>query len=202
MNKVENKAVVRTKIIKQRVALTQSDVVRLSQKIETNLFSLNVFQNARLVMAYMAFRNEVLTKGIIEKSLAQGKKVVLPYVVPGKKILIPSLVENLRTDLVAGVYGILEPDPRCLKPVEPAQIDLVLVPGVVFDRSGNRLGYGGGYYDRFLPQCSFDTVFIALGYDFQVTGDLSGVVEEHDQKVHYLITDKEVYRVGDTPGTQ
>lgn len=192
MDKVARKAILRTKIIEQRTALTKHEVSCLSQKIASNLFDSHIFKEAGLIMVYMAFRNEVLTKSIIEKSWVAGKKIVLPYVVSEQKTIIPSLVGNLQTHLITGAYGILEPDPQHLNPVEPVQIDLVLLPGVAFDYQGNRLGYGGGYYDRFLPQCGSNTIFIALGYHFQVIKDLFDLVEKHDQKVHYVITDQEV----------
>jgi len=186
-----NKIEIRAKIIKKRSAVPQEEMLRLSHCIQKILFDLPQVRKANFIMAYMAFKNEVSTVEIIEKLLFRGKKVLLPYVVPKKKLIIPALIENVHTDLVKGSYGILEPNPNDIKEVEPSKIDVVLVPGVAFDLRGNRLGYGSGYYDRFLIKCRQDAVFIALAYHFQVLDDLSHVVETHDQKVHYIVTDRE-----------
>lgn len=192
MNKVE----IRRSVIKQREALTADKVRSLSEKAQCNFRRMEIFKNCRLLMVYMPIRNEVLTWQVVKESLDGGKKVAVPYVVKGQKKIIPSQIKNPSSDLIPGTYGILEPKPSAIKPVSPKDIDVVLVPGVAFDRSGNRLGYGGGYYDRFLPQCGSKTVFVGLCYQFQVLKDLSYLTESHDQKVHYLVTDREVLCTG------
>lgn len=190
MGKVE----LRSGIIKIRNNLSSEQVISCSQAIGSQLSQMAVFRQASLIMGYMAFRNEVLTKDILADALAAGKGVALPYVVKQQRRIVPALVKDLEKDLVLGSYGIPEPNPETLTPVDPAKIDIVIVPGVVFDKRGNRIGYGGGYYDRFLPHCS-KAVLIALAYQFQVVDDLGPLVESHDQRVHFLVTEKGVMQL-------
>lgn len=187
MGKVE----LRLDTLRIRDSLSTEQVLSHSHAIHNLLLEMEVFRQADVVMGYMEFRNEVLTKNILVNAQARGKKVLLPYVVKKERRIIPALVEDLEKDLVPGSYGILEPNPNSIVAIDPTEINVVLVPGVVFDRSGNRLGYGGGYYDRFLPQCR-NAVYIALAYQFQVVSDLSTMVEAHDQKIHFLVTEKGV----------
>lgn len=190
MGKIE----LRLDALRIRDGLSPEQVLSHSQTIHNLLLEMEVFRKASVIMGYMAFRNEVLTKDILVSAQAHGKRVVIPYVVKKERRIIPALVEDLEKDLIPGSYGIPEPNPNSLVPIDPTEINLVLVPGVVFDRSGNRLGYGGGYYDRFLPQCR-NAVYIALAYQFQVVSDLSPMVEAHDQKVHFLVTEKGVEQI-------
>lgn len=188
MNKIE----IRTKMIEKRSALLKDEVLSLSQKVQEFLFDLPQVESSSCIMAYMAFKNEISTIEIIERLLLMGKQVLLPYVVPKERLIIPALVEDINRDLVEGAYGILEPNPDNLKEIDASKIDIVLVPGLAFDMNGNRLGYGGGYYDRFLVKCKEDAVFIALAYNFQILKDLSQVTEVHDQRVHYIVTEGKV----------
>ena len=96
-------------------------------------------------------------------------------------------------DLVPGFMDIPEPTASC-EPVDPQEVDLVLVPGVAFDRQGNRLGYGGGYYDRFLQQCAAPRV--ALAFATQLVDHVP--TEPHDLRVHAVVTDEEVIRIEPT----
>jgi len=184
-----SKLVLRKDIIAQRMALPQNKTVDLSNKIVTKLFSLPEYRLAATVMVYVDFRNEVQTASILENALQQGKRLVLPITdVPNKK-LIPAQVLQLPDDLTPGTWGILEPKPQCT-PVNPGEIDLIIVPGVAFDTAGNRLGYGGGFYDRFLPSIRFDTTLVSLAFELQVKANVYPT--EHDVRIHLLITEERV----------
>lgn len=187
MDKIE----LRTSLLKARDKLTSEQVLAHSRLVQRYLQQMANFKEANLIMGYMAIRNEVLTEGILATALRQGKRVALPRVIKEQRAIIPALVGDLQRDLVLGSYNIPEPNPNTLVPINPAHINLVLVPGVVFDQQGNRLGYGGGYYDRFLPRCH-KAIFVALCYHFQIIKDLNPLVEEHDQKVHFLVTEQGV----------
>jgi len=104
--------------------------------------------------------------------------------------LIPSELKDFPGDLTSGTWGILEPKADRVRPVDPQEIDLVVVPGVSFDPNGNRLGYGGGFYDRFLLRTKPDTTFVALAFELQIRDDVHP--EEHDHPVHYVITEDRV----------
>ncbi|TDA66950.1 MAG: 5-formyltetrahydrofolate cyclo-ligase [Clostridia bacterium] len=180
----------RETIITRRLAMSADEVATLSALVAARLWSLPEYQKAELIMSYVAFRHEVETRDIILRSLAMGKKVAVPLTVSREKRLIPSQVYDFPGDLAPGCWGILEPKTEALRPVDPSEIDLVLVPGVAFDRHGNRLGYGGGFYDRFLAQLPAHSASIALAYDFQVLPEV-----EHGQQdwpVNIIITEAEV----------
>ena len=94
-------------------------------------------------------------------------------------------------DLKPGSYGILEPKKDCLKWVSPMDINLIIVPGVGFDKKGNRLGHGEGYYDRLLSK-PFGTLSIGLAFEIQIIEDIP--IDTHDQPVDILITEKRVIK--------
>ncbi|GAW92187.1 5-formyltetrahydrofolate cyclo-ligase [Calderihabitans maritimus] len=181
---------IRERIIKLRLEMSDDEVREKSARVASRVVALPVFQQAETVMSYVAFRNEVETGGIIRTCLAQGKRVVVPVTDRANKRLIPSEVKKFPDDLKPGTWGILEPKAECFRPVEPEVIDLVLVPGVGFDIYGNRLGYGGGFYDRFLPRLSPEATTVALAYQEQLLPDV--FPEAHDHPVDFVVTDREV----------
>jgi 5-formyltetrahydrofolate cyclo-ligase len=176
----------RKDVLTKRQALSPQEVGQKSDNIHKRLFQLKYFQDARVIMVYVDFRNEVKTTAIITNALNQGKRVVIPVCRDGGQ-LIPAEVYQFPEDLEPGTWGILEPKPGRLRPVEPGEIELVLVPGVAFDQRGNRLGYGAGYYDRFLAKTSPTATSIALAYELQAVEDVFPV--EHDMPVHYILTE-------------
>jgi 5-formyltetrahydrofolate cyclo-ligase len=115
-----------------RNSLTDMETEAMSSEICARLFGLKQYKNAKVVMCYMDFRNEVKTGRIIKRCLEEGKKAALP-VIAGKgleKKIVPYFIENMETDLIKGTFGIFEPDTARLKEAEPADISLALVPGV------------------------------------------------------------------------
>ena len=164
-----------------------------SQRIAQRVCAMEAFLRGSAVMAYADFRNEVITGPIILKALEMGKRVAAPLTVPEKCEIIPALIENYPGDLRPGAWGIPEPDPAQLRPLPPEQIDLVLVPGVAFDLTGNRLGYGGGYYDRFLSRLGNRAVFVALAFELQLVERIEP--GRYDLPVHYIATEKRLIPV-------
>jgi len=161
-----------------------------SALILQKLLVMKEYLQAAALMVYLDFRNEVRTGALVADALDRGKRVAVPVTdVPGRR-LIPSLLLNYPGDLAPGTWGILEPKSECVRPLEPAVLDLVIVPGVAFDPAGNRLGYGGGFYDRFLPRTRPDTVFVSLAFELQIRPDVCP--GEHDCPVHCLITEDRV----------
>ena len=149
-----------------------SERSRKSRLIYEKLKKDFLFKNAKVVMFYLSTEEEVDTHKMAEDALAGGKKVVVPCVIKGKPDLIPSCVKNLDTDLIKGNYGILEPKSEKIEPIDPSEIDLVLVPGLAFDQVNNRLGRGKGYYDRFLAKLPRNVKTIGLAFDFQIVKHL------------------------------
>ena len=119
------------------------------QAIAEHLFEFPLYRQAHKVMTYLSFGWEVATWSIVEHMQGQGKEVYVPVVQNEPRALIPRLYTG-RENLTPQVYGILEPGPDAPE-ARPEELDLILVPGLVFSEQGYRVGYGGGYYDRFLP---------------------------------------------------
>ena len=171
----------------------------LCNTITDNLINLKEFADAHVVFLYSSFRNEADTIEIIEYCFANGKKVALPcsYMTNGTPKMEFYYI-NSRTDLVAGYKGILEPDRRKQHVVKAADLpDCIIVPGVAFDDKMNRIGYGAGFYDRFLNEMGYtDSVMkpyrIGLCYEFQMGYDITP--DDGDVKMNIVVTEGGVYR--------
>jgi 5-formyltetrahydrofolate cyclo-ligase len=157
--------------------------------IKQRLLALPEFLSARSVLFYASFRSEVETSGIIREALSMGKRVVLPKVDKEKHML--TLYEIKSPDeLAPGFIGIPEPMQRKERLVHLADIDLVIVPGAGYDYTGNRLGYGGGYYDILLSGKKKNMPVIALAYEEQLVDAIPA--EKHDVRVDMIVTDGRV----------
>ncbi len=141
-----------------------------SRVIRDKILRRGDFLDSRCLMLYVSRgTKEVDTGFLIKKALQMGKKVVLPVTQVSRRSIQPVRVKNVKKDLVKGPYGIYEPKGSGpIRPVKAKDIDMVLVPGLAFDRDNNRLGHGKGYYDRFLKRLPADTPKIGLGFDIQV----------------------------------
>ena len=158
---------IRTAMLKKRASYPQEELQKQSSEIAENLFARMEYQACKTLFCYVSFRKEADTHRIIEKALSDGKKVAVPKV-EGKEMHFYR-IESLQ-ELSISSCGILEPDRVC-EPVLPKDGDLMAVPGAAFDRKGFRIGYGGGYYDRYLKD--FPNVYtIGLAYDFQMMEEL------------------------------
>jgi len=156
--------------------------LRKSRQIENKLFRKKEFQKAKTVMFYVSLPEEVGTRQMIARALRSGKRIVVPRLVQGR--IRPVQIHRVKKDLKRGRYGILEPKRKT--PFNLRQIDVVVVPGVAFDRRKNRLGRGGGYYDRFLKRLHKQTTIIGLAYQLQLLPTLP--VSSRDVPVRYLIS--------------
>ncbi len=158
-----------------------------SSLILDKLFRNPEFRRARTILFYASFDGEVDTFEMMKHAQKLGKRIGLPYVVRDTREIIPVLVESIENDLALGPYGVRQP--RRLDPAKRLaikEIDLVIVPGVAFDRHNNRLGRGEGYYDHFLKGLPSDTSAIGLAFDFQIVNTLSPQ-EEHDMPVSCVL---------------
>jgi len=187
----ETKESIRARIIEQRKLMSIREVYEKSAAITKRLCSLKQYANAGVVMAYMSFRNEVATDALIERCIGDGKRVVIPKVLrfPEPTLLIYE-INDMRQDVVKGYMGILEPDTSRLERVAPAEIDIAVIPGVAFDKNKNRLGYGAGYYDRFLPELRPDCLKVGIAYEMQVTDNV--FAQAHDIPMDMVITEERI----------
>jgi len=188
-----DRARLRQSVLGRRLALPADRVAELSERVRAHLVRHPAWRASRVVLGYASFRQEVDTFPLLKEVLARGKELVLPRVDRARRSLDLLTVKDLEADLRPGYQGILEPDPSRCAPADPHLIDLVLVPGVVFDRRGFRLGYGGGYYDRLLASLP-RAVRVGLAFSLQVVEELP--VLPHDLPVDILVTEEGVLEVG------
>ncbi|HSW35857.1 MAG TPA: 5-formyltetrahydrofolate cyclo-ligase [Candidatus Limnocylindrales bacterium] len=188
-----DKRAVRKQILQIRDRLLPEEIKDKSSSIGRNLMSLPAYQNARTMMFFISFGSEVYTRSMVEESIKQGIQTLAPKAVPETRELIPSKIIDWDGDLKPGAYGIPEPRAETLRPVDPAAIDLLIVPGVAFDLEGNRLGYGGGYYDRFFPLLRSKVPLVALAFELQILPQVP--MEKWDRKVDYIITENRIIHI-------
>jgi 5-formyltetrahydrofolate cyclo-ligase len=188
-----DKKELRKEIIAERDRLTDEEIVSKSASIAEKLYSLQAFEAAKAVMYFIAFGSEVDTRPLVEETIGRGKIALAPKAIPQSRELIPSQIIDWESDLVPGYYNIPEPRAGALRPFAPEQIDLLIVPGVAFDLNGNRLGYGGGYYDRFFSLLKPETPLIAIVFDLQIVPEVP--VDEWDRRVDCIITEKRIIEI-------
>lgn len=181
---------IRKEMNRLRNQLTKEEVSSLSEKIISTLTRLPIFINSQRIMLYMSFGNEVDTFKLIEYCKKLGKSVIVPFCVSEGRKLVPTEIKSVENDLKRNKIGFLEPKKELLDSASTEDIDLIILPGLAFDRSCYRVSYGGGYYDRFLGKLNFSIPTIGLIYDFQLIELIP--MEEHDIPVDYVITDKRI----------
>jgi len=130
--------------------------------MQQSLWSFEAFSGAKTVMLYCSKESEAPTQDIIQKALDEGKKVCLPITNASERTMELSFISSL-DDLVPSSFGVMEPKLSGLISCKPSDVMAALVPGIAFDRDGYRLGWGLGFYDRFLPSLSCP----AIGYCYE-----------------------------------
>lgn len=189
---METKKELRKRILNFRNSMTMEDVINKSSIIMNKLTDLHEYKNSKTVFVYMSFGNEVVTYELIKRMISENKRVVIPYTDTKNTVIIPSELRNMEEDLVLSSFGYYEPVYDKIKVVEPEEFDLIVTPGVVFDKQLNRVGFGKGYYDRILIRKRKDTKAVAVAYDFQVLGQVPS--EKHDVKMDMIITEENIYQ--------
>lgn len=187
-----NKRELRSIYMKKRSALSKNSIKSMSKLIESSLFSLDLYKNSSVIMTYVSFGNEVITENIIRNSLNLGKTIGVPITIPKTRELLVSELKNFDNELELGVYNILTPKKEYIREINPSKIDLILVPGIAFDRKGYRVGYGGGYYDRFLCKTNKDVITIALAFSMQLIDSVPKGY--YDLPVNYVLTEKDLIK--------
>jgi 5,10-methenyltetrahydrofolate synthetase len=146
----QDKKRLRGEMIARRDAIPREELARIAARLTERIAALPEYAAARSVLATMAIGSEWNTRLFIERARADGKAIVLPRVTPPPRHLELHAVEDMERDLIPGVWDIPEPDPKRCPRVDLAAVDFALVPALVVDREGYRLGYGAGYFDRLL----------------------------------------------------
>ncbi|MFH1201446.1 MAG: 5-formyltetrahydrofolate cyclo-ligase [Candidatus Omnitrophota bacterium] len=166
------KQALRDKILSKLKSQKEVKRNKKSLLILRRLFRLPDFIRAKTILFYLAFDGEVETRRMIKEALKKGKKIALPVIYRKTKALSPFLIQDLTTQTARGPYGIMQPHTGNCRRLSLSRIDLAIIPGIAFDKVGNRLGRGAGYYDRFLLKLPKDTTTIGLAFDFQVLKDI------------------------------
>ncbi|WP_426980249.1 5-formyltetrahydrofolate cyclo-ligase [Bacillus pseudomycoides] len=182
----EEKVRLRKKIVEQMNFLSKEQHKTLSEQIVFFLYEQKEWREAKTIGITLSMEHEVNTYVIIEQAWREGKKVVVPKCNRETRTMIFRQITNF--DQLETVYmSLREPIPALTVETEANEIDLLFVPGVAYTRRGERIGYGGGYYDRYLLQYEGKT--LSLAFDFQIVSYIP--IESFDQNVQKIITEKE-----------
>jgi len=201
---------IREAVSKFRDSMNQDEVENKSSIIIDKIYQTEAYKESNIIMCYVNFKNEVITKGFIERCLNENKRIAVPLVQKisctqeelnknctesinkRKSEIVASEIYNLENDLSKGTFGILEPLPENIREIDPRYIDMVIVPGVAFDLKRNRLGFGAGYYDRFLSKVRSNCIKIGICYEIQLMEDIP--VSQYDIKMDMIITENRIIK--------
>ena len=194
------KNAIRQDIIQKRGELGDLEKNEKSLAISKRLFGMDEFKKSKVVFCFLSTFFEVQTEKIIRESLRLGKQVLVPLLDPEGENLQASRIPSMDIDFVVGEYGVRQPAPKFRDIVPFSNIDFVVVPGLAFDNLGNRIGYGGGFYDKFFKKITRDVDRVAVSYDFQLFNLVPR--SDLDEPVHFLITETKALRCRDISGVE
>ncbi|NQU73550.1 MAG: 5-formyltetrahydrofolate cyclo-ligase [Candidatus Omnitrophica bacterium] len=180
-----SKRKIRKEISSQLRSQEKKQILENSAAIKRRLFDLEEFKKARCVVFYVSMETEVNTYDMIDESIQMGKRVGVPVVVEGEGCLNISQINSREKELKKGFYGVGQPEAKTIRPIPCEDMELVLVPGIAFDKAGNRLGRGKGYYDKFLKGLPKRALTIGLCFNFQVVESIPRL--PHDIPVKMLL---------------
>jgi 5-formyltetrahydrofolate cyclo-ligase len=190
-----SKTEIRKRLISLRNSLSTEEITAGSNEIVARLMRIEEIRKAATLMVYVSFGSEVRTDDLIRWCWREGKRIVVPFCNVESRELTACRIDGF-DELETGHYGIRAPKEGLLRPVEGGEIDAILVPAVAFDRRGYRIGYGGGYYDRFLPRAP-QAVKIGVAFASQIIEEIP--VDGHDLPVDVIVTEREVIVPSDGP---
>ncbi|WP_426983879.1 5-formyltetrahydrofolate cyclo-ligase [Brevibacillus borstelensis] len=193
MGLLDQKRELRREILAQRASVSPEERQARSEQMCRHLLSFDRLRRCRTVMAYYPFREELDIVPFLEKALERGQEIWLPLTLPAERRIVPYIYTGPDM-LKRGTYGILEPDPGLAAEGKAEDLDAVLVPGVAFDRRGGRMGYGAGYYDRFLSSLPHRPLLIGCSFDLQVQKAVP--MEPHDISLDFLATESGIRETG------
>ncbi|MFL0252338.1 5-formyltetrahydrofolate cyclo-ligase [Clostridium neuense] len=179
-----NKSELRKKILEIRNSIDVYEKQVKDSKIFNNIINSYQYKHSNNIFIFVSYSSEVDTHKVIEYSLKNGKRIFVPKVI-SKKLGMEVIEIRGFSDLKRSKYGILEPCENNY--IRPEEIDVAFIPGLAFDKKGGRLGYGGGFYDRYLKLLKKSTAKIGLCYSFQVIENVP--MEEYDIRIDGIIED-------------
>jgi 5-formyltetrahydrofolate cyclo-ligase len=184
---IASKQEIRNKILDHREAIDINIRNQWDEGIFNNLINSEWYKKANTIFAFVSFKSEADTHKIIKHAIKDRKIICVPRIESKQKGIEIFKIDGFN-QLKKGYFGILEPDESCTE-VDKKDIDLILMPGVAFDRQGGRVGYGAGFYDKFLSDMNNNVNKIAVAYHFQVLHDIP--MDEHDVRIDGIITEEE-----------
>ena len=187
--KEQERQALRKEKIKARDGLRAEERNRLSQNIAERILKSEEFQRANTVMIYRGIRGEVRLNFIETAEESKGKQFLFPLCLPERQMA--ALAPKGEDGWKRGSFGIMEPVMERSERIRPEDIDLIICPCTVFDENCNRMGMGGGYYDRFLPKCE-KAVVAAAAFEVQKAANVP--MEPWDKAVDLVFTEKKTYR--------
>ncbi|NMB03904.1 MAG: 5-formyltetrahydrofolate cyclo-ligase [Tissierellia bacterium] len=188
MSELEKKSIREAVLRKRGRFFTQDNPIQASQEIIKKLKTEPAYTNAKTIMCFVSFGTEVLTHEFIQDALAEGKRIFVPYIRSKKEGMLASELKDF-SELEIGYFNILAPKEEYRR-ITDEQPDLVIVPSVAFSKNGYRVGYGGGFYDRYLGAQETRSNTIGIGYHVQVVDEVP--VESFDIPIDKLITEEAV----------
>ena len=184
------KAQIRAQVQAAVAAIAADDQAAYSRGVCDKVIRLPEYEEARIIMAYATMKNELDVSRIVRHALGTGKIVLMPKSVRRPRRMMACPITSLDADLRPGTFGILEPVTDVS--YEPDRIDFMVVPGCAFDSRCNRLGRGGGYYDRFMSSSAFHAFKCGVAFDAQL---MDGVPHDaHDLPVDVVVTERREVR--------
>lgn len=182
------KKTIRKQILESRANLGKNSHNLYSDRIINKLCESSFYKESKIIMTFISFGHEVNTHNFVKNSLNNNKRITVPITFPESNEIKPSEILDF-DELEVGFYNILTPKEEFHRFIDPNEVDLIIVPGLAFDRKGYRVGYGGGYYDRFLSKYPKATK-IGLAFDLQMIDQVPR--DEFDIAVDYIITENEI----------
>nr|WP_320010926.1 5-formyltetrahydrofolate cyclo-ligase [uncultured Desulfobulbus sp.] len=179
--------------LKLRNHLSKNERQLKDEQVQSRLLSSVAIMQFQHFFIYCSYRTEVDTSKLICQLLTMGKTVSVPLVRTQTASMDAVVLRDPSLELVAGYKGIPEPRSNLVpeRLLDPRKVEVVLLPGSVFDHSGNRLGYGGGYYDRFLANQAPQALRVGLAYKLQLVELLPA--QHHDIPMDFLVTESDIY---------
>jgi 5-formyltetrahydrofolate cyclo-ligase len=187
-----DKKEIRGKVLQWRNSLPKWELTRKSVFLGENLFNFHDFIESDTVMFYNSKASEVQTGDMVMRALDDGKRVVVPVMDTQEYRLFLSELQDFEKELEPGAFHVPEPREEYIRPVAPEEVDLFILPGVAFDKKGNRLGFGGGYFDKLLKQTKRGALFLGLAFEDQIVDRIPQA--PHDIPVHMVVTEERVIR--------
>ncbi|MBA4423447.1 MAG: 5-formyltetrahydrofolate cyclo-ligase [Syntrophus sp. (in: bacteria)] len=185
---MNGKGEIRKRMIAMRNAIPPEGIEEKSRVIQKQVMEREEIRLASTLMIFLSFGSEVRTDDLIRWCWGEGKRICVPFCRPESRELTACRIDGF-DELETGHYGIRAPKEGLLRPVDGGKIGAILVPAVAFDRRGYRVGYGGGYYDRFLPSAP-QAAKIGVAFSSQIVAEIP--VDAYDLPVDVIVTESEV----------